>query len=343
MLFIRGWVSRICVLIFASTVLAKDDPDYNPSSNFRPNNVTGLNQLYTWVGSYYNGTTEIELNPTIGYSSNDTVCPTHRNRTTILKWDSLLAITQRGTYNSGINPVNLWLILFPPNHNMSDMPYEIGLLYSGTPLMYPVMSSLLTWKHQENKTVADHFNMTTTKNPNSSFTLSGEMHSNLAPYDGSASWPLKIDMIPCNISEEYGNWSMNVPQAEWWDTEGWDEFVLPNVTVDFDAHTSNLTMDGDFRASPFMRSNVSRYWWGDMLSAETIQGPIQIRFSGVLDAYNSDILDVNSTEPAWLRTVGFGNNSLNIADSSNRGHSLRSTLWGALVAPLLLVSLFMHR
>lgn len=52
MLFIRGWVSRICVLIFASTVLAKDDPDYNPSSNFRPNNVTGLNQLYTWVGSY---------------------------------------------------------------------------------------------------------------------------------------------------------------------------------------------------------------------------------------------------------------------------------------------------
>lgn len=128
---------------------------------------------------------------------------------------------------------------------------------------------------------------------------------------------------------------MSVPQAEWWDTEDWDEFVLPNVTVDFDAHTSNLTMDGDFSASPFMRSNVSRYWWGDMLSAETIRGPIQVRFSGVLDAYNSDILDVNSTKPTWLRTVGFGNNSLNIADSSNRGHSLRSTLWGALVAPLI--------
>lgn len=92
--------------------------------------------------SYYNGTTEIELNPTIGFSPNDTVCPNHRNRATILKWDSLLAITQRGTYNSGINPVNLWLILLPPNHNMSDMPYEIGLLQGGTPLMYPVMSSL---------------------------------------------------------------------------------------------------------------------------------------------------------------------------------------------------------
>lgn len=201
----------------------------------------------------------------------------------------------------------------------------------------------LTWKHQENTTVPDHFNMTTTKNPNSPFTLSGEMHSDLAPYSGRASWPLKIDIIPCNISEEYGNWSMRVPQAEWWDTEDWDEFILPNVTVDFDAHTSNPTMDGDFSASPFMRSNVSRYWWGDMLSAETIRGHIQVRFSGVLDTYNSDILDVNSTEPAWLRTVGFGNNSLNIADSSNSGHGLRSTLWGALVAPLLLVLLFMHR
>ncbi|KAJ5589374.1 hypothetical protein N7537_012052 [Penicillium hordei] len=217
---------------------------------------------------------------------------------------------------------------------MSDMPYEMDLLRHGTPLMYPVMSSLLTWKHQENKTVPDHFNMTTTKSPNSSFTLSGEMHSDLAPYDRSASWRLNIDMLPCNISEEYGNWSMSVPQAEWWDTEDWDGFVLPNVTVDFDAHTSNLTMDGAFSASPFMRSNVSRYWWGDMLSAETIRGPIQVRFSGVLDAYNSDILDVNSTEPAWLRTVGFGNNSLNIADLSNRGYSLRSTLWGAFVAPL---------
>ena len=46
------WSSRFFYFILASTVLAKDDPDYNPSSNFRPDNVTGLNQLYAWVGSY---------------------------------------------------------------------------------------------------------------------------------------------------------------------------------------------------------------------------------------------------------------------------------------------------
>lgn len=92
--------------------------------------------------SYYNATLEIELNPTIGYLPNSTVCPTHKNRTTTLKWKSLLAITQRGTYNSGINPVNSWLIMLPPNQNMSAMPEETELLKEGTPLMFPVMSSL---------------------------------------------------------------------------------------------------------------------------------------------------------------------------------------------------------
>jgi hypothetical protein len=33
------------------TVLAKDDLSYNATQNFRPRNVTGLNDMYTWVGS----------------------------------------------------------------------------------------------------------------------------------------------------------------------------------------------------------------------------------------------------------------------------------------------------
>ncbi|KAK4868030.1 hypothetical protein LT330_007689 [Penicillium expansum] len=340
MRYIWGWASRIYLLILVSTVLAKDDPDYNPSSNFRPNNVTGLNQLYAWVGSYYNGTTEIELNPTIGYTPNLTVCPTHKNRTTILKWNSLLAITQRGTYNSGIDPVNLWLIMFPPNQNISAMPYESQLLNEGTPLMFPVMSSLLTWKQkkQENATVPDYFNVTAARNPNSSFTLSGGMYNSLHPFDGDASWPFTLDMPACNTSQQYGNWSTQVLQSRWWNTKDWSEFVLPNVTVDFDTRTANLTLDGDFLASPYIRLNNSGYpATGTISTEDALQGAIQIRFRGVVDAYNSDILNVNSTAPAWLRTVGFGNNSLNIANSSNRGSGLRSTLWSALVVPFIVV------
>lgn len=158
-----------------ATVLAEEDPKYSPLSNFRPGNVTDLGLLYAWVGSYvpfsvplspvdhqstrnarrpgvvsnvivnepnsyYNGTTEIELTPKIGQTVNDTVCPAHQNRTTTLKWDSLLLITEPGIYNSGSNPVNLWLILFPPNYSKPDMPWLNFHLPS--PLMFPIVSSL---------------------------------------------------------------------------------------------------------------------------------------------------------------------------------------------------------
>lgn len=33
-------------------MLAEEDPNYNPLSNFRPGNVTSLDQLHAWVGSY---------------------------------------------------------------------------------------------------------------------------------------------------------------------------------------------------------------------------------------------------------------------------------------------------
>lgn len=168
------------------------------------------------------------------------------------------------------------------------------------------------------------------------------MHTIPRPYDGSASWPLRIDMPVCNTSQQYDNWSMRVLEAMWWNSQEWDEFVQPNVTVDFDAHTANLTLDGDFFASPYIRSNNSGYPETGMTSSDdALQGTVQVRFRGVLDTYNSDILDINSTTPAWLRTVGFGNNSLNIGNSPNRAGSLRSALWSALGVPFL-VAIIVH-
>lgn len=40
----------LCSLAFVVGVAAKDDPDYDPSLNFRPKNVT-LSILDYWVGS----------------------------------------------------------------------------------------------------------------------------------------------------------------------------------------------------------------------------------------------------------------------------------------------------
>ncbi|KAJ5951299.1 uncharacterized protein N7479_009712 [Penicillium vulpinum] len=219
---------------------------------------------------------------------------------------------------------------------MSDMPYETRLFETRESVMFPIMSSLPTWKHQENITAPDHFNMSTASHSDSSFTLSGEMYNNELYDDSSASWNMDIDMLACNTSKYYGNWSLRVSQSLSYETRGWSDFVLPNMTVDFNTHAANLTMDGDFAAAPYLRSNNSGYPHSGVMSGTTLQGPIQIRFQGVLDAYNSDILDVNSTSPAWLRTVGFGNNSLNIANSLSQGCRLRSALWSALVVPILL-------
>lgn len=117
------------------------------------------------------------------------------------------------------------------------------------------------------------------------------------------------------------------------------------MRAEFDAHTANFTLDGTFLASPFMRLNHSSYLIetgkggeaAGIANNDAVQGAIQIRFRGVLDKYNSDILDVNSSSPAWLRTVGFGNNSLNIGDSLNGGPKTRSAMLSALVAPFLAV------
>lgn len=39
------------LLALPITVLAKDDSNYSPAQNFRPENVTGLGDLYAAVGS----------------------------------------------------------------------------------------------------------------------------------------------------------------------------------------------------------------------------------------------------------------------------------------------------
>lgn len=107
-----------------------------------------------------------------------------------------------------------------------------------------------------------------------------------------------------------------MPGDEWWSTRGWKNFTLPKMNVTFDDQTANFTLDGDFEASPFLRSNDTLYNGGTNGELGVgVQGTIQFTFKGVLDAYHSDVLDMNTSSPTWLRTVGFGNNSLNIANS----------------------------
>jgi hypothetical protein len=118
----------------------------------------------------------------------------------------------------------------------------------------------------------------------------------------------------------------------WWSTEGWESFMLPRMNVTFDDHTANLTLDGDFAAYPFLRPNNTNYIGGrDGELGTGVQGTIQFTFNGVLDAYHSDVLDMNASSPTWLRTVGFGNNTLNIGNGDSGVGRLRPSLGAATI------------
>jgi hypothetical protein len=137
-------------------------------------------------------------------------------------------------------------------------------------------------------------------------------------------------MPVCNTTELSGDYSVGVQELQSWDTEGWDDFRYPNISVQFDDKTANLTMDAVFSASPYVWPNVSE-WSGPTIGSPGATGFIQIRVSGVLDTYHSDLLSLNDTKPVWLRTVGFGNDSSNIGYES-RAIKLSSEFTVAIMA-----------
>ena len=129
-------------------------------------------------------------------------------------------------------------------------------------------------------------------------------------------------MSVCNSSYEYGNWTVQILQTPDWNTQGWTNFVLPRMNMTFDGQTANLTLEGDFSAYPYMRSNDTDYEGGSLPEEDIMDevlGVIRFNFQGVLDAYHSDVLDMKTTTPTWLRTVGFENNSMNIQASVGNG------------------------
>lgn len=147
----------ICIgLCLLGLVIAEEDPKYVPFENFRPQNVTGLSRLYAWVGSYvsilatisttlipsryYNATTEIKLSPKSMVMPNEIVCDNLKDTTQTAKWNSIVAITERGSYNNNSNPFNLMLSLVPSHYNWSTLPWE-EWMYASPHLQLPFRSA----------------------------------------------------------------------------------------------------------------------------------------------------------------------------------------------------------
>ena len=115
------------------------------------------------------------------------------------------------------------------------------------------------------------------------------------------------------------------------------KFPNPVINLQFDGQTANLSMKGYFSATPEeFTQPVS-----DAGSPYTFAGQFIMTFSGVIDSYHSDVLRNDTAAPTWLRTVGYGNNSLNIgyADES-KGNQVGLWSLNLIICLVLLQALF---
>ncbi|KAF5583354.1 uncharacterized protein FSUBG_13140 [Fusarium subglutinans] len=329
MLGLNRIVQLYAVLFCLLTLcLAKDDEYYDNSTNYRPRNVTGLGDFYQWVGSYYNATAEVELRPIFGDVWNETIfgpnytdnlCPELKNSTQIVKYDAILSILEKGKWNAGINSVIFWLTLIPKSSagfNVSSLGTDFT--YSSQPggLQFPLYSvhpSPDGYSRPQEGKGPDIFNFTTTQTNSGAYNISALLQRNI-PESYSSS--LNLTMPVCNTTELSGDYRVGIEEYRSWQAEDWDDFRWPDISVLFDDKTANLTMDAVFSASPYVWPNATTEWSGPQTGSPGAHGFIQIRVSGVIDAYHSDSLSLRDETPVWLRTVGFGNDSSNIGYDS---------------------------
>ncbi|PLB48805.1 hypothetical protein P170DRAFT_383111 [Aspergillus steynii IBT 23096] len=279
---------------------------------------------------YYNGTAEFKLTPLTDRDYDEPPCEPLRNISVTSSWNSILSIIEPGSKNIGSNPVNLVLNSFLPNYDWSKSP-RLGLLWGNEGLLWPLLSAIPTWS---NESTTDNFNLTSSK-ASSAFHLSGMVNKGAS----SSSFPMSNFSFPaCNSSMETGNWTVELQVGKWPLTKGWSGFRLPTTNTSFNDRTANVSISGIFRATAWLHTNASR----TLAVGSSILGSLELEFRGILDPYHSDVLDMDSPTPKWLRTVGFGNNSLNIDNDATSAAATSWALRGGSIIVLPVLSLILN-
>ncbi|KAH8703523.1 hypothetical protein BGW36DRAFT_423084 [Talaromyces proteolyticus] len=299
------------MVLYAAAIAAEDNSNYNASLNYRPGNVSAsLNDLYLWVGSYYNATAQVDFIPYGGVAASITSqCPAaFSNQTGTRNYTARLGLTEPSLYNSANDPVNAFLTLWPLDFNFSTllsgqiiifMPGLEYALFSSTPL-YGTDDPSNNWIWSLENTTSPPYTLSSTISSGyvgwNGFTV-----RTATSCAGSSEWSFVMD-------KGYFN-GTNLPS--------------PNIDLQFDGSTANLTLQGYAEADPIYETG-STSTTGDT----TIAGEFRLTFSGVIDTYHSDILRNDTSTPGWLRTVGFNNNSANFGYTTSE--STRSKLMGPL-------------
>lgn len=150
-----------------------------------------------------------------------------------------------------------------------------------------------------------------------------------------------MNLKSCDSSTESSQNRMTLVDRDYSNNAGWN-WTYPAVEIQFDSQTANFTLSGYAAAIPYYINRADSL---KSLGPDEVQGTIKVSFSGVIDSYHSDILVNTSSTPTWQRTVGFGNNSMNIGYDSGSFGFPRALYWEAAticsVVSLALVSFWL--
>ncbi|KAL4885785.1 hypothetical protein BJY04DRAFT_213985 [Aspergillus karnatakaensis] len=120
----------------AVNVQGRTDSTYDPASNFRPNNITGLDYYhYTWIGSYYNGSVTFTISdlrfrdPELYEDEGVELCDQLQGYSYFFSYPGILAVTKTESEEErpqNKNPINLRLTTSYSNFtehqtNLSDV------------------------------------------------------------------------------------------------------------------------------------------------------------------------------------------------------------------------------
>ncbi|KAJ5998944.1 hypothetical protein N7451_006754 [Penicillium sp. IBT 35674x] len=268
--------------------------------NFRPENVT-LIDLYHWVGSYYNGTAHVDLFPYAGLAASDAPeCPSFRNATFKESYTTVLGLTEPSSLNSDDDPVNAFLTLWPLGFNFSTLPLGQTLNVI-TAIDYALYSSNPVYFDSNETYGYDNF-----------IWLRG----------------FRINDTTACTDDRITNW-VTAPTVANGRFNG-TYYPDPTINLQFDATTANLTLEGYFEADS-MYLEVNEWEEGPVL----FMGKFLMTFTGIIDSYHSDVLRNDTATPTWLRSVGYQNNSLNVAYTST---STATWTMGSLTLTAILAS-----
>ncbi|KAL4739573.1 hypothetical protein BDV11DRAFT_169985 [Aspergillus similis] len=296
------WTLVLALALLTTPALSREDVNYDPATNYRPENVTGLDYYYyPWVGSYYNGTATFTISDlsirssTYDEDEDNRVCAQLQNYTYTLSYPALLAITETEPEDErpqNTNPVNVILSTSYSNFTkyFNDYMDSSNMQIRDEPWVFESVD--VSRRMYPYETTDPNFNlsMVETTGAATPYRVTGSSSLEISALHG-----LQTNMSSCSKLED------------WWGVTFFSQLGMPALQVTFDAHAASFALVSGAVMNTLGSTNSDE-------EMPQLAGRIAVEFLGRVDEARSDVLRSPGSEgePRWLRTVGFGNNSANL-------------------------------